>query len=71
MNSATRMDDVAHLEDYLAKTRGLPRDKQIRGVFQRWPEITPGHLFVALKLFDIRERAAQRRKPVKTRGRAA
>ena len=65
MDSTTRMADVAHLADYLAETRGLPHDEQIKGAYQRWPDITPGHIFIALKLFHKREHAAQKRKPVK------
>lgn len=65
MDSATRMDNVAHLTDYLAETRGMPRHEQIKGVYQRWPDITSGHIFIALKLSHKREHAAQNRKPVK------
>ena len=65
MDSATRMDDVAQLAEYLVDTRGLPRDEQIKGVYQRWPGITPGEYVAALNLFHTREHAAQKRKPVK------
>ena len=58
MDSATRLDDLAHLTDYLAETRGLPRHEQIKSVYQCWPDITPGHIFIALKL-------SHKRKPVK------
>jgi hypothetical protein len=65
MDSATRMDDVARLVDYLGETRHLPHDEQIKGLYARWPAITPQEYVTALKLFHKRERAAQKQKPVK------
>jgi len=63
MDSATPNQNVAHLVDYLSETKHLPHDDQIKGLYARWPDITPAEYVTALKLFHKRERAA--RKPVK------
>jgi hypothetical protein len=63
MDSTSRMDDVARVADYLGETRHLPHDEQIRGLYARWPGITPQEYVAALKLCHKREHAA--RKPVK------
>ena len=63
MDSATPNQNVAHLVDYLSETKHLPHDDQIRGLYARWPDITPAEYVTALKLFHKRERAA--RKPAK------
>ena len=63
MDSATPNQNVAHLVDYLSETKALSHDDQIRGLYARWPEITPQEYVTALKLYHKREHAA--RKPVK------
>jgi hypothetical protein len=63
MDSETRPDDVARLVDYLGETKHLPQDEQIKGLYARWPDITPQEYVTALKLYHKREHAA--RKPVK------
>lgn len=63
MDSATRTDGVAHLVDYLSETRALPHDEQIKGIYKRWPDITPEEYVTALKLYHKRQHAA--RKPAK------
>lgn len=67
MDSATRMDDVDRLVDYLGETRHLPQDEQIKGLYARWPAITPQEYVTALKLYHKREHAALKKKPVKRR----
>ncbi len=61
MDSAIR--SVAQVADYLSEMRGLPHDEQIKGIYLRWPDITPEEYVTALRLFHQREHAA--RKPVK------
>lgn len=63
MDSAIRSDGVAHLVDYLDESRGLPPDEQIKGIYMRWPDITPDEYVTALRLYHEREHAA--RKPAK------
>lgn len=65
MDSIDPKDDVARQVDYLGETRHLPHDEQIRGLYARWPSITPQEYVKALKLFHKREHAAQKSKPVK------
>ena len=65
MDSATPIVDVARLADYLSETNHLPHDEQIRGLYARWPAILPQDYISALKLFHKRERAAQKKKPLK------
>jgi hypothetical protein len=65
MDSANRMDDVARVVDYLAESRHLPHDDQIKGLYARWPGITPQDYVKALKLFHKREHAARKKQPVK------
>ena len=61
MESAIR--SVAPVVDYLSEARVLPHDEQIKGIYMRWPDVTPEEYATALKLYHERERAAQ--KPVK------
>jgi|SRR5688572_12388924 hypothetical protein len=63
MDSAIRSDDVAHLVDYLDETRALPHDEQIKGIYKRWPDITPDEYVTALRLYHERQHAAP--KPLK------
>jgi len=65
MDSANRMDDVARLVDYLGEAKHLPHDEQIKGLYARWPDVTPQEYVTALKLHHKREHAAQKKKPVK------
>ena len=65
MDSASRMDDVGRLVDYLGETQHLPHDEQIKGIYTRWPGITPEEYVKALKLYHKRERAARKQKPIK------
>jgi hypothetical protein len=66
MDSATRINaDVARVVNYLSETKHLPHDEQIRGLYARWPGILPQDYVTALKLFHKRERAAQKKQPVK------
>ena len=50
MDSANRMDEVARLVDYLGETKHLPHDEQIKGLYARWPDVTPQEYVTALKL---------------------
>lgn len=65
MDSANPMNDVARLVDYLGETKHLPHDEQIKGLYARWPGITPQEYVTALKLHHKREHTAQSKKPVK------
>ena len=65
MDSANRMGDVGLVVDYLGETRHLPHDEQIKGLYARWPGITPQDYVKALKLHHKREHAAQKKKPLK------
>jgi hypothetical protein len=69
MDSANRMDmdNVDHVVDYLGETRHLPQDEQIKGLYARWPGITPQEYVTALKLHHKREHAARKKMPVKRR----
>ena len=58
MDSAIR--SVAHVADYLGEVRSLPHDEQIKGIYLRWPDITPDEYVTALRLFHQREHAASR-----------
>jgi hypothetical protein len=61
MDSATR--SVAQVADYLSEVRSLPHDEQIKGIYVRWPDITPDEYVAALRLCHERGHAA--RKPAK------
>ncbi len=65
MDSTDQIDDMAGLVAYLSETKHLPHDEQIKGLYARWPHITPQEYVTALKLFHKRERAALKHKPVK------
>ena len=69
MDSANRMDmeNVDLVVDYLGETRHLPQDEQIKGLYARWPCITPQEYVTALKLHHKREHAARKKLPVKRR----
>ena len=69
MDSANRMDmeNVDQVVDYLGETRHLPQDEQIKGLYARWPGITPQEYVIALKLHHKREHAARKKTPVKRR----
>jgi hypothetical protein len=58
-------DAAVLLVEYLCETRHLARDEQIKGIYRRWPDMTPEDYVTALKIFHKREFAA--RKPVKRR----
>lgn len=34
-------DAAVQLVEYLCETRHLGRDEQIKGIYERWPDITP------------------------------
>ena len=63
MDSTTR--SVAQVADYLGETKALPHDEQIKGIYTRWPDVTPEEYVKALKLYHKRERAARKQNPVK------
>lgn len=67
MDNDNRMDSVDRLVDYLDETKHLPHDEQIKGLYARWPGVTPQEYVTALKLHHKREHAAQKKKPVKRR----
>jgi hypothetical protein len=48
-------DAAAELVDYLCETRHLVRDEQIRGIYKRWPDITPEEYLAAVKIYHARE----------------
>jgi len=48
-------DAEIQLAEYLCETRHLSRDEQIKGIYRRWPEITPDEYQAALKIYHARE----------------
>ena len=46
---------AVQLVEYLGETRHLSRDEQIKGIYRRWPDITPDEYVTALKIFHQRE----------------
>ena len=68
MTDATvRLDAVAQLVEYLCETRHLSSDEQIKGIYKRWPDITPEEYLPAVKIYHAREfghqKIAKRRLP--------
>ena len=55
------------LVEYLCETRHLAHDEQIRGIYKRWPDITPEEYLAAVKIYHAREfgtpKIAKRRLP--------
>jgi hypothetical protein len=48
-------DREAQLVEYLCETRHLARDEQIKGIYERWPDITPEEYLAAVKIYHARE----------------
>jgi hypothetical protein len=48
-------DTAAQLVEYLCETRHLTRDEQIKGIYKRWPNITPEEYLAAVKIYHGRE----------------
>ena len=48
-------DTAVQLVEYLCETRHLAHDEQIKGIYMRWPEITPEEYLAAVKIYHARE----------------
>ena len=48
-------DAAVQLVNYLCETRHLARDEQIKGIYRRWPDITPQEYLAALKIYQARK----------------
>jgi hypothetical protein len=48
-------DAAIQLVEYLCETRHLARDEQIKGIYRRWPDITPDEYQAAVKTYHARE----------------
>ncbi len=59
-DAAVKLDGVAQMVEYLCKTRHLARDEQIKGIYSRWPDITPEEYLAAVKIYHAREFADQK-----------
>ena len=48
-------NDAVQLVEYLCETRHLAHDEQIKGIYMRWPDITPEEYLAAVKIYHARE----------------
>jgi hypothetical protein len=48
-------DATEQLVEYLCNTRRLPRDEQIKGIYHRWPDITPEEYQAAVRIYHARD----------------